>query len=261
MASGGIAHGLAAFAVICGMAGYFALGVLVPTTDASMQYRLLLAMLKAGPVALLGVWTLVAGNCARPAKGSHVPVSVPLAGVGLLLGCLGDTALELQRQAMPKLFLAGLGFFLLSHVAYVAAFASDSRLGFLRTPRAAVGFIFYSSVAAALLSIMLPLKEPELTAPVIVYASTIGVMGVLSVAWWPSRSESLADGGRRSYLLGVFGAAFFLLSDSILAYNKFVDPIPHAHTLTMATYYAAQGLIAMAALSRLADAQQKSKDE
>ena len=37
MASGGIAHGLAAFAVICGMAGYFALGVLVPTTDASMQ--------------------------------------------------------------------------------------------------------------------------------------------------------------------------------------------------------------------------------
>lgn len=37
MASGGIAHGLTAIVVLCGMAGYFALGVLTPTTDASMQ--------------------------------------------------------------------------------------------------------------------------------------------------------------------------------------------------------------------------------
>lgn len=218
-------------------------------------------MLKAGPVALMGVWTLVAGNCARPAKGSHVPVSVPLAGVGLLLGSLGDTALELQRQDMPNLFLAGLGFFLLSHIAYLTGFASDSRPGFMCTLRTAVGVIFYSSMAAALLSIMLPLEQPELTAPVVVYASTIGIMGILSVAWWPTHSEYLTDGGRRSYLLGVCGAAFFLLSDSILAYNKFVDPIPNAHAFTMATYYAAQGLIAMSALSRLADVQQKRKDE
>jgi len=39
------------------------------------------------------------------------------------------------------------------------------------------------------------------------------------------------------------GACFFMLSDSLLAINKFVMPLPLAQLWVLATYYAAQVLI------------------
>jgi uncharacterized membrane protein YhhN len=39
------------------------------------------------------------------------------------------------------------------------------------------------------------------------------------------------------------GACFFMLSDSLLATNRFVSPLPLASLWVLATYYAAQILI------------------
>jgi uncharacterized membrane protein YhhN len=39
------------------------------------------------------------------------------------------------------------------------------------------------------------------------------------------------------------GAGFFMLSDTLLALNKFVTPLPLAPLWVLATYYAAQVLI------------------
>ena len=39
------------------------------------------------------------------------------------------------------------------------------------------------------------------------------------------------------------GALLFILSDSLLAFDKFLVPIPHAGVLVMSTYIAAQYLI------------------
>jgi hypothetical protein len=44
------------------------------------------------------------------------------------------------------------------------------------------------------------------------------------------------------------GAGFFMLSDSLLATNKFAAPFPMAQFLVLATYYVAQILIACHAL-------------
>ena len=44
-------------------------------------------------------------------------------------------------------------------------------------------------------------------------------------------------------LLVAVGAGFFMLSDSLLATNRFVMPLPMAQVWVLATYYAAQALI------------------
>ncbi len=53
-----------------------------------------------------------------------------------------------------------------------------------------------------------------------------------------------------SFRLILFGAMFFLISDSLLAYNKFVQPFNYANLLIMATYMIAQYLITIGAVER-----------
>jgi uncharacterized membrane protein YhhN len=47
---------------------------------------------------------------------------------------------------------------------------------------------------------------------------------------------------------GAIGALSFLVSDSVLAFDRFARPFAGAHAVVMVTYYAAQILIARAAL-------------
>lgn len=53
-----------------------------------------------------------------------------------------------------------------------------------------------------------------------------------------------------SFKLILFGTVFFLLSGSILAFNKFVQPIGHAATWIMVSYAIAQYLITIGAAER-----------
>jgi uncharacterized membrane protein YhhN len=41
----------------------------------------------------------------------------------------------------------------------------------------------------------------------------------------------------------LFGALFFVVSDSLLAINKFVLPLPYSGVLVLGTYYSAQECI------------------
>jgi len=49
-------------------------------------------------------------------------------------------------------------------------------------------------------------------------------------------------------VLVAVGAGFFMLSDSLLATNRFVQPLLMAQVWVLATYYAAQALIAAGVL-------------
>ena len=51
---------------------------------------------------------------------------------------------------------------------------------------------------------------------------------------------------RAATLLRAAGATAFLLSDTILAWNRFRTPLPRGDLLVMITYYAAVFLIALA---------------
>ncbi|MGH0144530.1 UNVERIFIED_CONTAM: hypothetical protein FKN15_045627 [Acipenser sinensis] len=51
-------------------------------------------------------------------------------------------------------------------------------------------------------------------------------------------------------LSACLGAMLFMVSDLTIAVNKFCFPVPHSRAIIMATYYAAQMLIALSAVER-----------
>ncbi len=162
----------------------------------------------------------------------HVPGvrSKPLA-LGLLLSAGGDAALGINGLYGGPFFVIGLVLFLLAHLAYVVAFAIDFELQRSRLPAAALVMAY--SLAVALL---LRPGLGDMALPVYVYIAVITVMGMLAV---------LRTMGSTQLLIG--GMAF-MLSDSLLAINKFRFPVPAERYVVIITYYFAQYMIAHAFL-------------
>lgn len=145
---------------------------------------------------------------------------------------LGDIFLLGEGQ---QYFLAGLGAFLLAHVCYLVFFYRWRKN---RQPvpawntYAIAGMGLYVGIFYFFLA---PHLEAVLKIPVFVYACVIATMFVFSC--FTNRACTT-------------GAAFFLLSDSLLAINSFVQPFAAAPLLIMATYAAAQALIVWGCLSQ-----------
>lgn len=148
----------------------------------------------------------------------------------LFFSWLGDLALLVDGDTW---FLLGLGCFLLAHVGYIVLFSSRFGAG-----RPRPWTLVYAGWFALLLVVLVPHLGGMLP-PVVGYGLVICTMAVLAV--------------RCGRVVSV-GATLFLLSDSILAVNAFVDDvsIPAAGFLIMATYLAGQCLIAVGMLRRLA---------
>jgi uncharacterized membrane protein YhhN len=206
------------------MAAYIAGWVLrVPAVAAAASALAGSNLLEAGaaikmlPVVLLGVSAL------GSASGKWI-------GFGLLLSSVGDACLDMQARD-PRLFLAGLASFLCGHLCYIAAF--------LRAPRRdnAVLALVAAVFPAGMLYVLVPHLKPDLVVPVAVYASVISAMAYAALT--RTASGTTAKGVRRA----AAGALVFVVSDSVLALDKFVSPLPHAKLVVMLTYYAAQLLM------------------
>jgi uncharacterized membrane protein YhhN len=149
-----------------------------------------------------------------------------LAGLGLSL--VGDAFMMLRR----KRFEAGLAAFLAAHVCYILAFRSDT------LPRFAVQPLFPLVLAAALILRTLLPRLGKLKYPVLLYVLVITVMAGLAAG------RFIQWGGPRT-LAAFAGALLFMASDGLLAFNRFVKPIPRAQLAILGTYFAAQTLIAL----------------
>ena len=146
---------------------------------------------------------------------------------GLLFSLMGDIFLMLPLD----LFIAGLLSFLIAQMIYTYAFRTGRslRLNFL----AMLPFIIYGVI---IYWILLPgLNGMDI--PVVVY-----VIVIMTMAWqaWDQWDDKRA----RWALLALIGAVLFVISDSILALNKFGEPFAAARALTLTTYFSAQWLIA-----------------
>jgi len=120
----------------------------------------------------------------------------------------------------------GLGFFLIAQIFYIATFSRDFKMQKPRIPIAAILLVYSLTMAI----IMTPsLKEMAL--PVYVYLATIATMGIFA-AFRASPNK-----------LVLYGAVLFIASDSMIAINKFLTPIPASDYLVMFSYYLAQFLI------------------
>jgi uncharacterized membrane protein YhhN len=79
--------------------------------------------------------------------------------------------------------------------------------------------------------------------PVALYAFAISLMGFLAL-------NRLGRVNTDSFNWVFFGALLFILSDSVLAYNKFVDRLSGVGVIVMTTYMVAQYLITIGATDR-----------
>lgn len=144
-----------------------------------------------------------------------------------LLAWLGDAALLGRSEAA---FLAGLGAFLLGHLAYLAAFAST---GARLAPSLAAAAALAPPVEAVRRWLW-PDVPHEMQVPVVLYISVISLMlaAAAALAWqqlMPAERRAPATRSqqrqqqrrRRAALVRLAGAALFLMSDISVAADRF----------------------------------------
>lgn len=149
--------------------------------------------------------------------------------VGLFFSLVGDVFLMLPSDC----FRSGLGSFLIAHASYVFAFLTDSPFAAPATP-----FVFCFAAGLLVLPFLWAGLSARLRLPVVVYGALLLVM----VSQATSRALHLhtVPAAQAS-----FGAILFLLSDGLLAWNRFRRQFPSAQALIHATYFPAQWLIAI----------------
>lgn len=150
---------------------------------------------------------------------------------GLILCLAGDIFLMLP----PRYFLAGLGSFLAGHWFYIAAFSSagGAALTWWLLPLLVYGgFIYY----------LLHPHLGKMRRPVIVYILFILLMAGAALGRWTTVGGSSAS-------LAAAGAILFVISDSVLALDRFRQKFTAARIIVLSTYWAAQWLIAYSVIS------------
>lgn len=151
---------------------------------------------------------------------------------GLVFSLTGDVLLMLPAD----LFVAGLVAFLGGHLCFITAFLGDSRFG--TRPLAWLACLLVGGVITVLLWPSIP---PALRPAVAVYALVLSSMGAqaLGRAWFHA-GDALARPARRAAV----GSLLFMLSDSLLAWNRFHLALPLATLWVLGSYYAAVWFIA-----------------
>lgn len=144
----------------------------------------------------------------------------------LVLCLAGDVFLML-----PGLFIPGLVSFLLAHLCYLALFRQGVRWFPSGTALAAT-----LAAAVVMYAILFPHLGAVLKVAVAAYALVIALMAAQAIG----RATVLRDPATAAVAIG---AGFFMLSDALLAINRFATPLPMAQFWVLATYYAAQVLI------------------
>ncbi len=151
---------------------------------------------------------------------------------GLFFSWAGDIFLELPESEV--MFVPGLASFLLAHVMYLTVFFTTKGKNYIILKRSflLLPVIIYGVVLIGYLYKSLG----DMRLPVIVYA--VVILTMLSGAI--NRYNKVTS---RSYNLVLAGAILFVLSDSMIAVNKFSYSIPSARIFIMTTYIIAQYLI------------------
>ena len=151
--------------------------------------------------------------------------------LALLASLAGDVFLMLPGG---RWFIPGLASFLVAHLFYIALF----RIGqpWFPSRRALVATLGFG--AAMYLYVWDGLADPVLKAAVAAYVTVIALMAAQAIG----RAVVLRTVPATAVAVG---ACIFMLSDSLIAINRFVTPLPLAGLWVLSTYYAAQLLIVL----------------
>ena len=151
----------------------------------------------------------------------------------LLLAQTASLAGDVWLMLPGDFFIAGLASFLLAHFAYIALL----RHGVTWWPRrgALAALLLYGATMYAVL--YGALGEPVLRGAVAIYVAVIALMAAQALG----RAAVLGTLASRRVALG---ACLFVISDTLLAIDRFLQPLPLAPLWILGSYFAAQILIA-----------------
>jgi uncharacterized membrane protein YhhN len=153
--------------------------------------------------------------------------------LGLFFGLIGDVFLMLT-YLNESFFIYGMVAFFINQVFYTVALWSDTRfyksdiIYFLLIFIYGAGFFLFIENTLGAYKI-----------PVLLYMITICFTG-----WRAFAATNRTQFNKIQQSLIVFGALSFILSDSLLAINKFYYPLPYEKIWVLSTYYLAQVLFA-----------------
>jgi len=161
--------------------------------------------------------------------GGVVSREIPILGLALAFSSLGDILLDLNPD---RLFVLGLGSFLLVHVIYSFLFLRNRPRPLLIDTPVLLLLLALGLYVGALCAWLLP-NLGGLMVPVALYMLAITTMVITAIlARFPAPWVML-------------GAILFLISDSLLAVNRFKTTIAYHDFLVWSTYYAGQYCIAI----------------
>jgi uncharacterized membrane protein YhhN len=163
-----------------------------------------------------------------PATDSYYKIFIIL---GLLFSLLGDTFLIYSEQHFKK----GLIAFLIGHICYIIAFTVSGGIHF-------TFWIFVPIIIAGMLYLrsIIPYSG-KMKIPIIIYIIIVVIMGWVAM-------ERLNYVPTLSSIFSAIGAVLFMISDAVLAMNKFRKPFVSAELIILTTYFTAQWLLAVSVI-------------
>lgn len=169
-------------------------------------------------------------------KENNQPVSRSLV-LAIVFSCAGDTLLMLQgREA--SFFVYGLAAFLVAHIFYILTYRqhrSDDNANELQGLQK-IRYAFPIILSGTGLVVILFNRLGGMKVPVVVYAAVLTTMVITALFRFGKTNAT-------SFGLVFGGAILFMISDSLIAINKFLEPLSMAGIWVMTTYILAQYLI------------------
>lgn len=157
--------------------------------------------------------------------------------LGLFFAIGGDFFLMLPQDY----FIAGLICFLLTHCAYIYALLSDHAAF-----KPAI-FLGFAAIALMIISGLWSSLPAGMHIPVAIYAAALALMAALALN--RAMNMTIADRNTKNAAkIAAFGAIFFVVSDTMLAYGRFRFDIPFNPLWVLGTYYTAQWCFARSVL-------------
>jgi uncharacterized membrane protein YhhN len=141
---------------------------------------------------------------------------------GLVFSACGDFILDYDRDSW---FIFGLGAFFIAHLCYLASLKPYVRS--LKQAQYLLISLLYVSYGGLMLW-LLASGLGELFLPVVAYMSILLLMALATVL------------SEKSNAWLVVGGISFVLSDSLIGFDKFYTPIENVHIAIMVSYYFAQ---------------------
>ncbi|HEX2647844.1 MAG TPA: lysoplasmalogenase [Candidatus Dormibacteraeota bacterium] len=150
--------------------------------------------------------------------------------VALTLGLVSDVFLMLPRD----LFLAGLVAALVEHFAYIAGFRTRE-LHLVPLIEAALVALVSTAVFLPPIYRSLRARNRRLVYPVLAYVTVFVVM--------------VTSAGGSGSVVALAGALLFFYSDAVLAWNRFVKPLPSGRLFNIVPYQLGQAALVLSLLS------------